>query len=181
MKRSVIFRVGLGGLLCALVMVAVLAASAQRGSLTVLAMPVAAPTPAPGTVDAPTISFIDSPSPTCYLPTPETGACYIQWNYMYVTATAGSSIVSMTLAIDTQLRAYHTGFFQTSMYIPGEMTDPGYRVTCGVPPDDTSTGMGNTYTYVIRALDSSGLSTANYGSVTCPADTVHIYLPNLRR
>ena len=61
--------------------------------------------------ESPTISFIDNPSATCYLPTPGTGSCYIQWNYVYVTAASGSYIISATVSIDNRLRAYHAGFF----------------------------------------------------------------------
>jgi hypothetical protein len=75
--------------------------------------------------DAPAISFIDSPSPTCYLPAPGTGACYIQWEYLSVTAAAGANIISMTVSIDNELRAYHGGFFQTSMIHSGPDDRPG--------------------------------------------------------
>lgn len=130
--------------------------------------------------DAPAISFIESPSPTCYLPEPGTGACYIQWEYLSV--TAGSAyILTMTVSIDGNLRAYHAGFFQNAMTIPGEMTAPGYRVTCGLPGSGGIPGWGNIYAYQIRARDSAGLQATNSGSVRCPADTVMGYLPFIRR
>ncbi len=132
-------------------------------------------------VDAPAISFIDSPSPTCYLPAPGTGACYIQWEYLSVTTAASSYIISMTVAIDGNLRAYHTGFFQTAMTIPAGMTTPGYKVTCGQPGSGGVPDWGKIYTYQIRARDTAGLSAINYGSVRCPADTVTLYLPIVRR
>ena len=128
-------------------------------------------------VDAPTISFIDSPSPTCYLPTPGTGVCYIQWNYLYVSTAAGSGIISMTVSIDNTLRAYHGGFFQSEMFIPGAMTAPGYQVTCGRPGSGGLPDWGNVYPYQIRARDTAGLAATNFGSVRCPADTVTIHLP----
>lgn len=132
-------------------------------------------------VDAPAISFIDSPSPTCYLPAPGTGACYIRWEYLSVTTAASSYILTMTVSIDGNLRAYHAGFFQNAMTIPGEMTAPGYRVTCGLPGSGGITGWGNVYAYQIRARDSAGLQTTNFGTVRCPADTVRAYLPFVRR
>jgi hypothetical protein len=131
--------------------------------------------------DSPAISFIDSPSPTCYRPAPGTGACYIQWQYLSVTAAASSYIISMTVSIDDDLRAYHGGFFQTSMIIPAQMTAPGYRVTCGLPGSGGLPDWGNIYSYQIRARDTAGLSAANSGSVRCPADTVTIYLPIVMR
>lgn len=129
----------------------------------------------------PAISFIDNPSATCYRPQAGTGACYIEWGYLNVTADSGSYIISMTVAIDNQVRAYHAGFFQTQMYIPAEMTAPGYRVTCGVPAPGSTTGLGNSYRYTIRALESSGLSAASYGTVACPADVAHIFVPLIQK
>lgn len=131
-------------------------------------------------VDSPAISFIDSPSPTCYLPAPGTGACYMQWEYLSVTAAAGSNIISMTVSIDNNIRAYHAGFFQSAMTIPAQMTAPGYRVTCGLPGSGGIPGWGHTYPYQIRARDTAGLSATNFGTVRCPADTVTIYLPVVR-
>ncbi|MBE2223005.1 MAG: hypothetical protein IAF02_15785 [Anaerolineae bacterium] len=127
--------------------------------------------------NSPTISFIDSPSATCTRPVPGTGACYIQWNYLYVTAASGSYVISMTVAIDNHIRAYHAGFFQTYMYIPGDMTAPGYQVTCGMPGSGGIADWGHQYSYVIRARDTANLSATNYGSITCPADTVRVFLP----
>ena len=132
-------------------------------------------------VDSPAISFIDSPNATCYLPTPGTGACYISWGYIYVTAGSGQYIITTTVAIDGDLRAYHAGFFQNSMYIPGDMTAPGFRVTCGMPGDGGIATLGNSYDYTIRARETGGLTAANYGAVFCPADVVTVYLPLARR
>src|SRR3972149_549387 len=127
-----------------------------------------------GNVESPAISFIDSPSPMCYRPVAGTGACYIQWNYLYVTADSGSYVISMTVTIDNRLRAYHSGFFQSSMFIPGDMTAPGYRVTCGAPGSGGTAELGKTYTYALRARETTGLTAANFGSVTCPADLVKV-------
>ncbi|MBI5652524.1 MAG: hypothetical protein HZC40_19060, partial [Chloroflexi bacterium] len=87
----------------------------------------------PHLAEAPAISFIDSQSATCYSPATETGVCYIQWNYLYVTAAASQYIISMTLEINGAVRAYHAGFFQTYMYIPGDLYGPGFKVVCGLP------------------------------------------------
>jgi len=106
-----------------------------------------------------------------------TGACYIEWNYLNVTAAPGAYVISMTVAIDNRIRAYHSGFFQSTMYIPGDMMAPGYKVTCGKPANGSQPEWGNTYSYVIRARDTGGFSATNYGSITCPADIVKVYLP----
>lgn len=126
-------------------------------------------------VNAPAITAINSPSATCSNLTPGTGVCAISWQYLSVTAASSSYIISMTVAIDNQIRAYHSGFFQTSMYIPGDMMGDGFQVVCGYPQG--STGFGNSYSYAIRARETAGPSAANFGSVTCPADIAKIYLP----
>jgi len=126
---------------------------------------------------APNISFINSPSPTCILPEPGTAVCYIEWSYLYVSASSGQNVISMTVSIDDHLRAYHAGFFQSAMYIPGSMTAPGYQVTCGGPGSSGNDEWGQTYSYVIRARETGGLSAANYGAVTCPPDLAQVFLP----
>lgn len=128
----------------------------------------------PSAVD---ISFIDSPSATCYLPEPHTNTCYIQWSYLNVTASSSQYIISMTVAISNQIRAYYSGFFQTSMYIPGDMQSPGFRVACGEPGSGGKADLGRMYPYTIRARETGGLKAANYGTVYCPADTIRLYLP----
>jgi hypothetical protein len=128
-------------------------------------------------IDQPTISFIDSPSATCYQPDPSRNNCYIEWDYLYVSASTSQYIISMTVSIDNRLVAYHSGFFQTSMYIPSDMMGRGFKVACG---PYQANGLGNAFAYTIRARETGGLSAANYGSVTCPG--VHLlYLPLVRR
>jgi hypothetical protein len=174
-------------LLCSLVIAGVMGiivVRAAMGSQVVQVIPTPPILPyreAGNGIDSPAISFIDSSSATCSRPAAGTGACYIDWNYMYVTAASGAYIISMTVTIDNQVRAYHSGFFQTSMYIPGEMTDSGFKVSCGTPGSGGKAGWGKTYTYVIRARETGGLAAANYSSVTCPADTVRVYLPLVRK
>jgi hypothetical protein len=178
----------LAALLMAFGLVGVLLIVLARGTLSL--RPLDTPTSAGSIIDpprqtdingseAPNISSIASPSPTCSRPKPGSGACYIQWNYLYVTAASSSYIISMTVSINNQIRAYHSGFFQTAMYIPSDMTGEGYRVTCGYPQGNA--GLGNTYAYAIRSRETGGLSAANYGSVSCPADVVTLFLPTIQK
>jgi hypothetical protein len=122
---------------------------------------------------APAISFIDSPSAECYRPVSGTDACYVNWQYLSVNA-APDYIVTMTVGIDNRLRAYFGGFFQTGMQVLPDLVMPGFHVACGVPGASGKPNLGNTYSYVIRARDSKGLTSANYGTVSCPADMVKI-------
>jgi len=139
------------------------------------------PTPLPDrpTLQAPDISFIDSPTASCVVPTPHTGICYLRWSYLYATADP-NYIISMTVEIDGKARARYAGFFQTSMYVPDEMLIFG--VACGAAGSGGNPNFGMSHSYTIRARDSSGFGAANYGSVTCPADEPHhVYLPVVRK
>lgn len=180
-RRALVGSLALAGVLGTIV---VHGTPGSQAALLATAIPVNVDLPrreASGNVESPAISFIDSPSPMCYRPVAGTGACYLQWSYLYVAAGPGSYVVSMTVTIDNRLRAYHSGFFQSSMFIPGDMTAPGYRVTCGLPGSAGIAELGQTYTYVIRAGETSGLTAANYGSVTCPADAVKVLLPLIQK
>jgi hypothetical protein len=84
----------------------------------------------------------------------------------------------MTVEIDGRLRAYHSGFFQSSMYIPGDLYGDGFQVTCGKPD---ANGWGKTYAFTLRARETGGLAAANYGSVTCPGDLARVFLPFVRK
>jgi hypothetical protein len=128
-------------------------------------------------IEQPTISFIDSPSATCFQPDTSRNTCYIEWNYLYVSASASQYVISMTVSLDNRLVSYHSGFFQTAMYIPDGMVGHGFKVACG--PRNAS-GLGKTYAYTLRARETGGLSAANYGSVTCPGVYL-VYAPSIRR
>jgi hypothetical protein len=130
---------------------------------------------------APMISFIQSPSAVCYRAETPTDACYINWAYLSVSATSPQYVISMTVAIDGRLVASHSGFFQSSMYVPAGFYGGGFRVSCGAPETAGIAGLGGTHTYVIRARETGGLKSANYGSVTCPAGLHHVYVPVILR
>ncbi len=121
--------------------------------------------------NAPAIGFIDSPSATCYQPNPNQNICYINWYYLSVSA-APNYMITMTVALNSYgTVANVNGFFQTSMYIPYNMLGQGFRVPCGSLGAGGNPQLGNAYAYTIRARDSAGLSSANYGTVYCPAYT----------
>lgn len=129
--------------------------------------------------ESPNISAIDSSAPTCYRA--GVGTCYLQWSYLSVSASPSQYIISMTLSINGRVRAYHAGFFQTSMYIPYDMLMPGFKVACGGRGASGVSGLGYSYDYVIRAAETGGLKSANYGTVTCPADVGTVFMPIITR
>jgi hypothetical protein len=119
----------------------------------------------------PNIGFIDSPSATCYLPDPSQDSCYINLYYLSVDASP-NYMITMTATINNIGPVAHTqGFFQTSMYVPYNMLGQGFRVPCGDLGAGGNPQLGNAYAYTIRARDSAGLSSANYGTVYCPPFT----------
>jgi hypothetical protein len=150
--------------------------------------------PAPGEVepplqerladpDQPAISFIDSPAPTCYRPANVANACYVTFSYLQVFASSSQYIITMTVAIDGRLRANYQGFFQNSMTVPTDFASPGFKVACGSPGASGNPKLGNSYSYVIRARETGGLSSANYGTVSCPPMAAYtLFTPvNLKR
>lgn len=119
--------------------------------------------------DQPNIGFIDSPSATCYQPDATQDTCYINWYYLNVSA-APNYVISMTVALNSVgYIANVQGFFQTSMYVPYNMMGNGYKVACGAVGSGGNPLLGNAYAYTIRAKDSAGLGSANYGTVYCPS------------
>ncbi|MBK7896578.1 MAG: hypothetical protein IPJ90_17210 [Anaerolineaceae bacterium] len=121
--------------------------------------------------EAPNIGFIDSPSATCYQPDQGRDACYLNWYYLSVSA-APNYMITMTLSLNSSGPLAHTqGFFQNSMYIPYNMMGDGFKVACGPLGAGGNPQLGNAYAYTIRARDSAGLGSANYGTVYCPAYT----------
>jgi hypothetical protein len=130
-------------------------------------------------ISSPDISFIYSPTPSCILLRAHSGECLMTWTYLSVSADP-NYVISMTVSIDSQPSARYSGFFQTSMFVPMEMT--GFTVPCGSPGSGGNPDFGASHTYTIRARDSSGLAAANYGTVYCPADErLSIFMPILRR
>lgn len=136
-------------------------------------------TPQPNRTEAASgISFIESPSATCVVLKQGSGACTINWSYLYVTSDTGY-MLNMLIKINSKIVAYHQGFFQTYFYIDGAMYGDGFRVPCGLPGEGGTPELGRVYSYEIRATATGPLSAVNYGSVTCPADTVRSNLPVL--
>jgi hypothetical protein len=120
---------------------------------------------------APDISFIDSPTVGCIQPDPSLDECYINWYYMSVDASP-NYMVAMTVTINTYgIVGRYSGFFQTSMYVPNNMTPSGYKVTCGGLGSGGNPYLGRAYSWTLTARDSSNLKSANYGSAYCPAYT----------
>lgn len=129
---------------------------------------------APAEVDGalqPNIGFIDSPSATCYQPDPGQDVCRLTWYYLSVSASP-NYMITMTLSLNNKGPIAHTqGFFQTSMYVPYNMLGDGVKVACGPAGAGGNPTLGNAYAYTVRARDSAGLSSANYGKAFCPPYT----------
>lgn len=121
---------------------------------------------------SPLISFIDSPSPTCYQPNPGRDECYLNWYFMSVSAAPATYMLTMTVTLNDFGPVAHTqGFFQSSMYIPYNMLGDGFKVACGPLGAGGNPTLGNAYQYTIRARDSNGQLASNFGTVRCPPFT----------
>jgi hypothetical protein len=185
-------RVLIRGLVAILVLLAGMAVNGQhvRGPATDSASLVRAPVPglpavsqlpvlAAGVQAAPASATISLESPTCRLPVPNTATCYIEWSYLYaVPVLSGQYMISMTVSIDDQPRAYVGGFFQTYMYIPNDMLRPGFKVACGAPGAGGIPELGASYRFLIQARATGGGPEAQAsGTVSCPADLARLQLP----
>jgi hypothetical protein len=126
-------------------------------------------------VRSPEISGIDASTGTCYRADKDAETCLIEWSYLYVTAGAGQYMVEMKIAIDGRLRAYSQGFFQDYLYIPSDMYEPGLEVPCGPPGAGGVPNLGNLYSFVITARDTSGGTTTSSGTLHCPYSTFPIF------
>lgn len=127
------------------------------------------------------IGFIDSPSASCRKV--KGNECAISWFYLSVDAAPGY-MITMRIQLQVvpdgpQVVVFNTqGFFQTSMYVPYDMIGE-FKVPCGkagtspdplpLPSPAVPIPYGNSYAYTIRARDSMNLTSANYGTVICPA------------
>ncbi len=119
----------------------------------------------------PNISFIDSPTSTCYQPDPTQDVCYINWYYMSVNADP-NYMIAMTVTLNSiGVVARLHGFFQTSMYAPYSLFERGFKVPCGALNSSGVPTLGMAYPWTINARDSANLKAANYGTVYCPAYT----------
>jgi hypothetical protein len=125
--------------------------------------------PSGASIDQPNIGFIDSPTTACVQPNQAKNDCYINWYYLSVNADP-NYIITMTVKLnDSGYIANYQGFFQTSMYAPYAMNPQGYKVACGELGAGGNPLLGNAYGWTIRARDSGGLKSANYGTAYCPA------------
>lgn len=118
--------------------------------------------------DSPAISFITTNTAYCYQPDPRQDVCYVNYGEQYVDA-APSYMITMTVMLDNRYVARYAGFFQTSLYASHSFHSPGFKVACGALGSSGVPDWGKGYSFVIRARDSTGLTSANYGTVYCPA------------
>jgi hypothetical protein len=125
--------------------------------------------------ESPDISGIDASTPTCYRAAVNSETCFVEWSYLYVTAGAGQYILDMRINIDGRVRSFSQGFFQTYMYIPADMYEPGFAVPCGLAGAGGVANLGNLYSYLISARDSAGQTATSIGSLYCPYATIPIF------
>jgi hypothetical protein len=119
--------------------------------------------------EQPNISFIDSPTATCYQPNVGSDECFIKWYYMYVDANP-NYMIAMTVTLNTVGPIARVGgFFQTYMDLSYNFFGDGFKVACGDLGAGGNPNLGNAYAYTITARDSANLKSANYGTLYCPA------------
>lgn len=115
------------------------------------------------------MSAIDSQTPTCYRAREISQICFVEWNYLAVTATNSQYLLSMKVELDGRVRAYYQGFFQTSMFVPAQMYEPGFAVVCGQPGEGGDPRLGKQHAWVVRAEETGGQTATSSGAIFCPA------------
>lgn len=113
------------------------------------------------------ISFIESPSPSCYQPDRAENTCYI--NFYNLSVTSDQNMKGLTVKINNRVVASYQGFFQSSITIPYSMNGNGFKVNCGRLGAAGNPDMGKAYKIEIRAEDTDGLTSSNHATVFCPA------------
>ena len=131
---------------------------------------------------SPDISNLVTLTPNCYKTYLRSDTCYVSWYRMTVQTTAPARMRSLTITIDGKLRANFQGFFQSSFTLVQGIFNPGFQVSCGSEGSGGVAGMGQTYSYTIRAVDSNSDGILASGNVVCPANNLlPIYLPVIKK
>lgn len=135
----------------------------------------AQPNAAPANDSAPkTISAITTRSPYCYQPDRQRDECFLGFELHFVSSSV--SLTRLQVSISGRRVLEDRGFFQSSALIGHAQTaNPGFKVACGLSGSgaDPDPLIGQRYTFQIRAEDSDGLITQNFGVFSCPA-----FIPN---
>jgi hypothetical protein len=122
----------------------------------------------PGADEAPSIGFIESPTPYCFQPDPTQDECFINWRSISVEAAPTSMrVMTVTLHAVGPVARYQ-GYFQDSLYVSYDMHGKGFRVPCGSPGAGGEPQLGIGYNWTIEAEDYGDSSTSNFGTVYCP-------------
>lgn len=116
------------------------------------------------------ISTIQTRSPYCFQADRDRNECVIGFESHDVSTTA--SMRELQITVDGRRVVEDRAFFQNSLFIGlNQVGRPGYRVPCGLSGSggDPDPLIGQRYNYQIRAEDSDGTSSQNFGSIGCPA------------
>lgn len=120
--------------------------------------------------DRKSISFINTASPYCHQPDSRVDRCFI--GFAWHAVSSSSYMVKLQVSIGGRRVVEDRGFFQSGMFIDQtSLGGTGYRVSCGLTGAGGSSDpmVGLVYDYAIRAEDSEGLTSQNFGTIGCPA------------
>lgn len=129
---------------------------------------------------SPDISFITSSTPLCYQVDPALNRCLVRWETLAVQSTAPAYMQTMTVTINSRVRAVYQGFFTRSIYVTSAMLGQGLVVPCGALGAVGDPVYGLSHSFAIHAVDTEGLKSANYGTFRCPGVRL-VYLPMMLR
>ena len=117
-------------------------------------------------------------NPYCSLVTPSTGACYINIRYL---SASDPLLTHVEITVNGKVRAYMTGFFETSAALSAGMLNDGLQVVCGKPNVSGIPNLGYQYSVGISVYANGSPTTTDTAVVTCPAFEAKINLPFIKR
>jgi len=119
-------------------------------------------------------------NPVCVQALPASGTCSIQFASLYA-AGSDTSFSRVEVLVNSKLRAFMTGFFESSAYLTYDMLPGGLKVKCGRPNASGRPDYGLSYSLVANAYMVDGTSAFNSSTVFCPAYDGKTFVPLIRK
>ena len=119
-------------------------------------------------------------NPACVQVHSTSDACSIQIDYV-IASGSDPTFSRLEILVNSKLRVYMPGFFESFAYLTHSMIPDGLRVTCGRSNASGLPDYGQAYTLTANAYMVDGTSATDSMTVFCPAFDGRTYLPLLKK
>ena len=119
-------------------------------------------------------------NPACVQVRSTSGACSIQFNYV-IASGSDSTFSRLEILVNSKLRVYMPGFFESFAYLTHSMLPGGLMVACGRSNAGGSPDYGQAYTLTANAYMADGTSATDSTTVFCPAYDGETFMPWLKK